>query len=126
MRCARVVARVWVTVHCVMPRLVLNLFTPPTFVFLSKIAEDFVVCDFGKPAAMQVLDPNQYCAVPKSFTTITLLRMLRDWTFGAYGNGSTVRSILFDYRKEFDLIDHRILINKLCNLELPTSIIKDH
>ena len=90
---------------------------------LSKVAEDIVVRDFVKPAVMKVLDPNQYGAVPKSSTTIALLSMIHDWTIGTDGNGSTVRSILFDYRKAFDLIDHSILVNKLCNLELPASII---
>ena len=89
---------------------------------LSKVAEDIVVRDFVKPAVMKVLDPNQYGAVPKSSTTIALLSMIHDWTIGTDGNGSTVRSILFDYRKAFDLIDHSILVNKLCNLELPASI----
>ena len=74
---------------------------------------------------MKVLDPNQYGAVPKSSTTIALLSMIHDWTIGTDGNGSTVRSIPFYYRKAFDLIDHSILklVNKLCNLELPASII---
>ena len=49
--------------------------------------------------------------------------MMHDWTLGSDGNDSTVRAILFDYRKAFDLIDHSILVNKLCRLELPHSII---
>ena len=31
--------------------------------------------------------------------------------------------MLFDYRKAFDLIDHRILVDKLCKLVQPTRII---
>ena len=31
--------------------------------------------------------------------------------------------VLFNYRKAFDLIDHNILITKLCKLDLPNSII---
>ena len=34
-----------------------------------------------------------------------------------------MRTILFDYRKAFDLIDHKILVDKLCALDLPNSII---
>ena len=34
-----------------------------------------------------------------------------------------VRTILFDYRKAFDLIDHKIVITKLSTLNLPHSII---
>ena len=89
---------------------------------MSKISEDIVVRDYVKPAIMIVLDPNQFGAVPKSSTTIALISMIHDWTISADGNGSTVRSILFDYRKAFDLIDHSILCNKLCDLDLPTSV----
>ena len=90
---------------------------------MSKIAEGYVVDDFIKPAALQVLDDRQYGAVPKSSTTIALLEMLDSWTKTTDGNGSTVRTLLFDYRKAFDLIDHGILVNKLKSLNLPVSII---
>ena len=39
------------------------------------------------------------------------------------GNSATIRTVLFDYRKAFDLIDQRILVDKLCKLVLPTRII---
>ena len=39
------------------------------------------------------------------------------------GNGVTVRAILFNYEKVFDLIDHRILVEKLSRLNLLTRII---
>ena len=90
---------------------------------ISKIAEDFVVCDYVKPAALQALDDNQFGAVPKSSTTLALLEMLHIWIEGTDGNGSTIRTILFDCRKAFDLIDHRILVRKLRSLDLPVSII---
>ncbi|XP_022796427.1 uncharacterized protein LOC111334876 [Stylophora pistillata] len=72
---------------------------------------------------MKVLDSNQYGAVPKSSTTIALLSMIHEWITGTDGNGSTVRTILFYYRKAFDLIDHAILINKLSKLDLPISVV---
>ena len=52
-----------------------------------------------------------------------LIHMLHHWTKGCDGNGATVRVTLYDYKKAFDLIDHRILVNKLCKLDLPTEII---
>ena len=84
---------------------------------LSKVAEDFVVTHHLKPAVMKVLDSNQYGAVPKSSTTIALLSIIHKWITETDGNGSTVRAILFDYRKVFDLIDHTILIFKLSKLQ---------
>ena len=39
------------------------------------------------------------------------------------GNSAAIRTVLFDYQKAFDLIDHRILVDKLCKLVQPTRII---
>ena len=52
-----------------------------------------------------------------------LLHMLHHWTKGCDGNGATVRITLYDYKKAFDFIDHKILVRKLCNLDLPIEII---
>ena len=50
--------------------------------------------------------------------------MLNSWSLGTDGNGATVRTLLLDYRKAFDLIDHSILVRKLRNqCKLPASII---
>ena len=49
--------------------------------------------------------------------------MLHDLSKETDGNGATVRAIFFDFRKVFDPIDHRILVEKLCSLNLPTRII---
>ena len=54
---------------------------------------------------------------------VALLQMIHCWTNATDGNGSSFRTILFDYRKAFDLIDHKILITKLSTLNLPYSII---
>ena len=90
---------------------------------LSKVAEECVVVDYVKSAVLNVLDLSQYGAVPKSSTTQALIHMLHHWTKGCDGNEATVRVTLYDYKKAFDLIDHRILANKLCKLDLPTEII---
>ena len=90
---------------------------------ISKVAEDFVVSKYVKPAVLAVLDPSQFGAIPKSSSTLALLEMLQVWSQGTDGNGSTIRTVLFDYRKAFDLIDHSILVKKLCTLDLPASVI---
>ena len=90
---------------------------------LSKVAEECVVVDYVKSAVLNVLNPSQCGAVPKSSTTQALIHMLHYWTKGCDGNGATVRVTLYDYKKAFDLIDHRILVDKLCKLDLPTEII---
>ena len=76
-----------------------------------------------KPAVLKKIDPNQYGAIPKSPTMFALLSMVHNWTSELDGTGSKTRIILFDYQKAFDLIDHRILINKLLQLDLPRSVI---
>ena len=49
--------------------------------------------------------------------------MLHSWSLETDGNRATVTTLLFDYRKTFDLIDHSILVNKLRNLDVPRSIV---
>ena len=90
---------------------------------LSKIAEEFVVSDFIKPSVIKSIDSNQFGVVPKSSTSIALINMIHTWAKETDGNGAMVRVLLFDYRKAFDMIDHSILVRKLQNLDLPSSII---
>ena len=90
---------------------------------LSKLAEDLVVTNYVKPAALRALDDRQYGAVPKSSTTLALLEMIHCWTNATHGNGFSVRTILFDSRRAFVLIHHKILITKLSTLNLPHFII---
>ena len=90
---------------------------------ISKVAEEFVVDGFVKPAVMKILNDNQYGAIPNSSTIMLLISMLYSCSLGTHGNGATVRTLLFDYRKAFDLIDHSILLRKLRNqCKLPASI----
>ena len=91
---------------------------------ISELAEEFVVDGFVKPAFMNILDDNQYGAIPNSSTIMALISMLHSWSLGTDGNGATVRTLLLDYRKAFNLIDHSILVRKLHNqCKLPASII---
>ena len=90
---------------------------------VSKVAEEFMVEDVVKPAVLDVIHGNQYGVIPKSSTTMALISMLHAWSLGTDGNGATVRTMLFDYRKAFDFIDHSILIDKLCKLDIPRSVV---
>ena len=42
--------------------------------------------------------------------------MFHHWLHATDGTGSTVRTALLDFRKAFDLVDHRILVGKLLRL----------
>ena len=90
---------------------------------LSKVAEEYVVQDYVKPAVMQKIDPNQFGTVPNSSTTHALISMLDAWYRGTDGNGAIARMVLFDFKKAFDLIDHHILCGKLLHYDLPPWVI---
>ncbi len=47
---------------------------------LSKLAEDFIVKNYVGPAVLEVIDPNQFGAIPKSSTTQALISMMHAWT----------------------------------------------
>ena len=70
---------------------------------LSKLAEDFVVNKYIGPAVLEVIDPNQYGAIPKTSTLHALISMVHTWAQATDGTGSAVRVVLLDYRKAFDL-----------------------
>lgn len=56
------------------------------------------------------------------FVKPAVMNILDSWSVGTDGNGATVRTLLLDYRKAFDLIDHSILVRKLRNqCKLPAS-----
>ena len=89
---------------------------------VSKVAEEFIVEDYVKPAILNVIDRSQYGAIPISSTTMALISMLHHWCVNTDSDGSAIRTIIFDYRKAFDFIDHGILVNKVGNLNIPRSI----
>ena len=91
---------------------------------LSKVAEDFVVESFVKPAVMKQIDSKQFGTIPQSSTTHALISMIHTWNKQTDGNGSAVRVVLFDFKKAFDLIDHSILVEKFMTFDIPHGIIK--
>ena len=86
---------------------------------VSKVAEEFVVENYVKPAVLKRIDSNQYGAIPISSTTIALLSMLQSWNKATDGNGAAVRVLLLDFKKAFDLIDHHLLVEKLRLFDIP-------
>ena len=66
------------------------------------------------PAVLEVIDLDQFGAIPKLSTTQALEAM--DCT------GAAVRVVLFDYRKAFVLIDHGILVQKILSLSIPRGM----
>ena len=89
---------------------------------LSKLAEDFIVKNYVGPAVLEIIDPNQFGAIPKSSTTQALISMMHAWTSATDGTGAAVRIIFLDYKKAFDLIDHRIFVDKVLSLRIPCGV----
>ena len=90
--------------------------------YLSKVAEQFVVADHLRPSILKKIRGNQFGAIPESSTTHALISMVHSWTKHTDGTASTVRVLLFDYRKAFDLIDHALLAGKLLALDMPIGV----
>ena len=88
---------------------------------LFKVAEEFVVAEHLRPSILKKIGDNQFGAFPESSTTQALISMVHSWTKHTDGTGSTVRVVLFDYQKAFDLIDHALLVRKLLALEMPLA-----
>ena len=89
---------------------------------LSKVAEDFVVHAFVAPAILGIVDPNQFGAIPKSSCQHALVSMLHMWAQATDGTGAAVRIVQLDYKKAFDLIDHRTLANKVLSLHISRGV----
>ena len=78
---------------------------------------------YVKPAVLAKVDPRQFDTVPGSSTTEALISMTHAWYSATDGNGASVRVILFDFKKAFELIDHRILVRKLGTYNIPDAVI---
>ena len=91
---------------------------------ISKVVEYYIVDEFVKPAVLRKVDPNQYGAIPRSSPVFALLSMIHKWNAATDGTGATVRVVLFDFKKAFDLVDHHLLLSKLNTYDLPQWVFK--
>ena len=89
---------------------------------ISKLAEDFVVSTHVGPAVLKIIDHDQYGGIPKSSTLFALISMFHHWLQATDGTGAAFRVVVFDYRKAFDLIDHKILVGKINGIDMPHGI----
>jgi hypothetical protein len=71
---------------------------------------------------MDRLDCNQFDFIPGSNTTLVLITLIHRWSNTVDKEGGCVRSLVTNYRKAFDLIDHyNTLYAKLQGISLKTS-----
>ena len=84
--------------------------TPTT----SKVGEQFVV----RPAILKTIDPNRFGGISPNFSTIHALISMTQWEQATGGTSAAVRTVLLDYTKAFDSIDHRILFQQILRLDI--------
>ena len=70
-----------------------------------------------------MVNQDQFGGIPKSSATFALISIIHTCAQATDGTGASVRLLLFDYRKAFDLIDHNILVHKIRKLSIPLPII---
>ena len=85
---------------------------------LSKIAERFAR-DLLLENISDSLDSRQFGSVKGSSTVHALVEMYHHWVTGVDVPGNIVRILLLDFRKAFDLVDHKLLLQKISNSEPP-------
>ena len=66
-----------------------------------KVAEEFVVNGFVKPVVMNILNDNQYGAIPNSSTTMALISMLHSCSVGTDGNGCKLPASIINWIVDF-------------------------
>ena len=69
------------------------------------------------------LDPFQFGSRSKFSTTTALTQLIHAWLLELDKPGTVIRTLLIDYRKAFDRVDHTILLGKLQNLGLPDFLV---
>ena len=89
---------------------------------IYKIAKDFVVEKLVAPKMLSIINAVQFGVVPRSSATLALISMLHKWIVATDGTKAAVRVMLLDFQKAFDLIDHRLLVNKILQLNMPLQV----
>ena len=80
---------------------------------LSKLIEKWVERQFSQYLNdFNLLHKSQSGFRPKHSTESALIRMTDSW-LKAINEGNMVGCVLVDFRKAFDLVDHKILLKKL-------------
>ena len=88
----------------------------------GKIIEKVIVSELEKDIKGK-LDNSQYGNCRGSSTTHYLIK-LTDQAFKSTAQGNATTAITIDYSKAFDFVDHNVLIEKLVQLGVRSSIIK--
>ena len=89
---------------------------------LSKILEDFVVKWLLEDIKHRI-DPQQFGSLKGASTPFCLIDMINNWMKSLDSPSHYLRICFVDFSKAFDHINHNILINKLLELGVRSSIV---
>ncbi len=70
------------------------------------------------------IDPHQFGSLPGSCTSYALIESLHQWLACLETPGKAIRVLLLDYKKAFDLVDHKTLLMKMAKAGLPNFLLQ--
>ena len=89
---------------------------------LSKILEDYIF-QWLCPIIMPYIDPRQFGYIKKSSSTAALIHLLHTWLAATETPKTFIRSCRVDFSRDFNTINHNILLSKLCLLYVPPTLL---
>lgn len=102
----------------------LNDFRPISVTpILSRMIEKLIVEKYLRPAILPYIVKDQFAFRPTGSTTCALVYFMHRITEMLEVN-SYVRCLLIDFSKAFDVVDHNVLIEKLCKLNIPVFVLQ--
>jgi hypothetical protein len=97
---------------------------PISITAVAAKAIEYFPIKFMRESVIECLDPNQFGGIHGSSTVMALLKMVNYIAKSTDDTSNTVRMLLCDFSKAFDLVDHNILINKFSSMGVHDSLIK--
>jgi hypothetical protein len=92
---------------------------------LSRVVEKYVVTRWLRPIIPPVLIADQFVFRPTGSTICACIDIayMMHYVTRMLEHNAYVRCLLIDFCKAFDRVNHVILVKKLSNLQLPSSIL---
>ena len=94
-----------------------------TFRLFEVSIESIVIDTELKLVILKQVDPNQFGFVPGSSTTFALISLFHHWLNACESLNTDVRTVLLDFKKAFDFVDHTLLIAKLYSLSVKPTVV---
>ena len=90
---------------------------------VMKVMEGFV-CQWIWDTIREKILPDQYGCMKRTGTTHALINLIHNWSSATDSLGSFVRILLIDFQKAFDHVDHSLVLQKLCDLDVHRCLVR--